>query len=133
MSEIAIGTLHPYGPAVARPATREDVDSVCGDVPVTVRALAIVADGKARGIVGMQYVRGSVPLFFSAHGPEVAGNAFAFSRVGREALRLYGSDLTFAVADPEEPRSPRFLEHLGFKPLNDSPMGTIWVRRKEAA
>lgn len=107
-------------PVVIRPATAEDLVAVAGDGPrPTLKALAVEADGTLMGLLGFTLTDGRYYAFCDITSAEASPFKL---RLARAVLRLFnemrGAGVTriYADADPDEPRAPAWLAHLGFTP-----------------
>lgn len=102
-----------------RPATEADFKALGERPNVTTRARAIIVDGGLVGLAGYYLREGNVRIFatFTDEARAKRGFWVGVTRFLRPALKE-AEELgmpVVALADPDIPRSARFLEHLGFK------------------
>lgn len=116
---------------IVRHATAADVDAFYGSRPYqTVRALVADLDGKPVGLIGLARENGCSKIF-SEYGPELKGRlkCMAILRAIKTVLEWAkeSSLPVIAVAQPEEPDSPRVLKRLGFEWYGTGPFGEVYL------
>lgn len=105
---------------VIRPATTDDLLAVAKDGPCpTVKALAVERDGDLIGLLGFTLKDGRYWAFCDITSEEAKPFKLRLARaVNRlfDDMRALGVTRIYSAADPDEPRAPLWLTHLGFRP-----------------
>lgn len=87
--------------------------------PQAMRALVAEKDGEIVGIVGV--LHGAPLQAFSQIGPEIRHSPRSLGRgvrMFRDILNSYDGTI-YAIASPDEENPGRFLEWVGFEPVDD--------------
>lgn len=111
------------------PATADHLRQFFGDSPrQTVRAWAVLLDGKPVGLGGFAY-GGDYITVFSDLRPEIRPYRKVILKAAQHVMREAVSrhqGAVMAIADPNEPTAPNFLKHLGFLWVGTSPQGEVY-------
>lgn len=115
---------------VIRPATREDIIAFHGKpYPFTSRAVVGLVRGRRIAIGGVGDVDGRLFAFYamkpSARRYKVSIVKAAAAVI--EAVKADGAKFIWAIVDPKEPGSRRWVEAMGFKPTV-TPHRYRWAR-----
>lgn len=111
-----------------RTATREDAIALMGSCPHTMKAFVGVLDGKPIAIGGLSYQRGRVVAFCNLS-DDMRKRPVALHKAARAVMRAAldsGHRYIFAERDPDEPTAARWLERLGFRPVDSDGMVHLW-------
>jgi hypothetical protein len=118
-------------PVVIRPATPDDLKAVARDgLCPTVKALAVETEAGLLGLLGFTLKDGRYWAFCDITSAEASPFKL---RLARAVLRLFdemrdaGVTRIYTEADPEEPRAPLWLSHLGFVPDPWRPGLYLWM------
>lgn len=119
---------------VIRPATRDDLTAICGKRPgSTFRAWVIEKEGKPIAAGGVVYEKPLI-IGFSRIAADAQMKPQTIWRLTRKLwnnVMALGHPAIYAIADPELPTAPAFLERLGFKHIESDVRGEIyeWLTR----
>jgi hypothetical protein len=120
------------GKVEIRPATAEDIKAVYGSLPrKTMRAYAAVVDGQSVAVAGVYYYPDQV-VAFSKILPEYAHLKAGLGRGAVKVLKML-RDINkpiLAVAEPDIPTAPDFLERCGFEYIQTNSQGKVYIWRK---
>ncbi len=111
-------------------ATREDFDAVIGrQPPVTVQAIAALADGEAYAVIGIARMDGQWVLG-STYRPEFKRwlrhpTALKAVLKMQQIIRQRGVPV-IAIADRNEPDSDRLMHRLGFEWVDETDDGGLY-------
>lgn len=109
-----------------RPSTPEDFVTYLGEMPhARVRAFTGLVDGKIVAIGGIAYLKNGTPLAW-LDADDIVREKYKLSlvRAAKEVMRDHikrGFQTVNSICDPDMEAAPRFLERLGFKPVDGSP------------
>ncbi len=117
-----------------RLALPEDFEAMGFDGELgTLRSYALLFDGKAVALATIRYTKAAGPLQAAVDmKPEVRRYPLALHRWIKAAIlevRRLGVGHIVAIADPEIPRAPAWLERLGFDYVGESTAGEVWECR----
>jgi len=103
-----------------RIATREDIIAYYGSVPSTMRAVIVYDGDTLLAIGGIAHEKGVIKMFMDMQNEAVkypvtlVKAALKVMQIARES----GYRLIYAQASDELTSAPRFLQRLGFEPMN---------------
>lgn len=98
-----------------RPATRDDVVKVLGQVPVTVRALVADEDGDTIGLAGVFRINGQSYFFGELTDRMRHKHTVTMVKTARKMI-ANAKPPVLAIADASIEKSAKFLSYLGFIP-----------------
>ncbi|MFA7333353.1 MAG: hypothetical protein WC130_03570 [Kiritimatiellia bacterium] len=114
---------------VIRDATRDDMTAICGKrTGATFRAWAVEKNGTLVAVGGVVYGKPLIIGFSRI----AAGAEMKPQTVWRLTRKLWnnvmalGHPVIYAIADPDLPTAPAFLERLGFKHIESDVRGEIY-------
>lgn len=118
--------------AEIRPATREDILQVNGQIPFRVRALAAERDGKLLGVGGLGFRPDGIVVAFLILAEGVTGKSVMVTlhKAGLKLMamaRELGFHRVLASADMNYPAAERWLARLGFEQTDGA-----WVWKDKA-
>jgi RimJ/RimL family protein N-acetyltransferase len=103
-----------------RPTVAADLDRFAWRNRYRLRAWTALHEGRIIGIGGVQIMDDGTQIGFADLMPELRCHPLALHRAARRfmgEIRRAGSRRVVAMADPEQPAARRWLERLGFKPV----------------
>lgn len=106
---------------LSRPATREDIRKLCGDIPDTFRALAFELNGQLVGVGGVWYKEGRA-IVFSAYDEVAEDHPWLKAKAVILVMNLAKARPCFAFAS-DHPKSAKTLEHFGFTHIEGNAYG----------
>lgn len=113
---------------VVRPATREDVIAFTGSCPHTVQAFVGLLDGEPVALGGLSFIKGNVVAFCNLS-DEMRKHPKTLHKAAMAVMKAAlstGYRHVFALRDENEPTAPRWLERLGFRPIDAAGMVHRW-------
>lgn len=99
------------------PAMKEHLEEFYGTVPVTVRAISAVENGKCYGVAGFYKDNGKDIVFVKIK-DEMKSHKRLIIIAARRLLKMANGKV-FAIQDKCIETSGGFLKHFGFKELRD--------------
>ncbi len=98
-------------------ATKEHIEELYGKVPVTVRALSAIENGKCYGVAGFYKIDGKNVAFVKIK-DEMKFHKRLIVLAARKLLKMANGRI-YAIQDKCFDTSEGFLRHFGFEELKD--------------
>jgi len=112
---------------IIRPATRDDIIEMCGGTfPANIWAMAVEDDGELLGVAGIHY--SNPRMCFGNIKSALKKSPRTIVKLARMVTEVVAkSDVpVYAIAEPDEPTAPGFLEHVGFKHITSNSSGEVY-------
>lgn len=106
---------------IIRPATFEDATAFWGKTaPVSIRGYVAELDGRVMGIAGLAYAPNQIRGFADMveEGQKYPMTIMRITKLVKALLNETKAPV-FCNADPNLPNARKFLEHIGFKQVDD--------------
>jgi len=103
-----------------RIATRDDIVAYYGNVPSTMKAVAVLDGETIVAIGGIAHEKGVIKMFMDMQ-DEAVNYPVTLVKAARKVMQIAresGYRLIYAQASDELISAPRFLQRLGFEPMN---------------
>lgn len=112
-----------------RPATREDIFAFMGECRQTMKAFVAIHEGKPIALGGLAFIKGRVVAFCDLgddqakrHPKTLHKAALGVMKAALDSRHRY----IFAERSETEPTAARWLERLGFRPVDQAGKVMLW-------